>query len=164
MTVNSSFTRINWFDRQDLNKYEIWSNLRILELPCRLSWFHHLRSIKMSMLNVAVPDVEEVISLRNVDVEMSPRMTAVFDVVEMLSLPIIADEDIGVECRWWICCRDVDTDVSLPLFCCHWRLPIMYSLYSVDSQLCSCWPHSVVRSSNRCRAITRTRHELSVCC
>ncbi len=47
----------------------------------------------MSMLNVAVPDVEEMISLRNVDVEMSPRMTAVFEVVEMLSLMIIADED-----------------------------------------------------------------------
>ena len=47
----------------------------------------------MSMLNVAIPDVEEVISLRNVDVEMSPRMTAVFDVVEMLSLTIIADDD-----------------------------------------------------------------------
>ena len=47
----------------------------------------------MSRLNVAVPDVEEVISLRNVDVEMSLRMTAVFDVVEMLSPTIIADDD-----------------------------------------------------------------------
>ena len=47
------------------------------------------------MLNVAAPDVEEVISLLSVGVEMSPRMIAVFDVVEMLSLPVIADEDIG---------------------------------------------------------------------
>ncbi len=47
----------------------------------------------MSMLDVAAPDVEEVIPLLNVGVDMSPRMTAVFDVVEMLSLPITAEDD-----------------------------------------------------------------------